>query len=297
MNFNSYAWNKYSENGEDGIIKEILTRLRPVSELDGWCVEFGAWDGVYASNTCRLIREEGYSAILIEGDSSRVKKLIKNHSLEKVIVIERFVKLSGENSLDRLLQNHPLPLEFDLLSIDVDGIDFYIFESLERYHPKIVCIEYNQTIPNSVEFVQSRDYRVCHGSSLRSLAMLGTEKGYQVVCITETNIIFLREDLALLLGLAQRSLAELRPSGEQAITVFQGYDGSLLYSQNSMLLVWHGVPVELAKVQFLPQFLRRFVKSYNFFQWFMFCMYIFLKFPGRSIQFVRNHGWGRIFRR
>ena len=53
-------------------------------KLDKWCVEFGAWDGVYCSNTCHLIRDKGYKAVLIEGDKSKFSELKKNR-LEEII--------------------------------------------------------------------------------------------------------------------------------------------------------------------------------------------------------------------
>ncbi len=59
--------NVHSQAGEDGIIEKIL-ELLPVR--DHWCVEFGAWDGVFLSNTRRLIEHAGYSAVLIEGSKA-----------------------------------------------------------------------------------------------------------------------------------------------------------------------------------------------------------------------------------
>lgn len=60
-----YASNIYSQTGEGGVIAKILAML---PETDHWCVEFGAWDGLFLSNVRRLIEENDYSAILIEGD-------------------------------------------------------------------------------------------------------------------------------------------------------------------------------------------------------------------------------------
>lgn len=61
--------NVYSQNGEDGIISDILSRL-PNSDLNRWCVEFGAWDGKHMSNTFNLVERDDYSAIYIEGNPS-----------------------------------------------------------------------------------------------------------------------------------------------------------------------------------------------------------------------------------
>jgi len=54
----TFGRNVHSQNGEDGIIAEVLRRISETHELSRWCVEFGAWDGVYLSNTCCLIRNE-----------------------------------------------------------------------------------------------------------------------------------------------------------------------------------------------------------------------------------------------
>jgi hypothetical protein len=71
----AHARNVHSQEGEDGIIEHLLSLL---PERDHWCVEFGAWDGVYLSNTFHLIESKGYHAVLIEGSSERYETLRKN---------------------------------------------------------------------------------------------------------------------------------------------------------------------------------------------------------------------------
>ena len=67
-----HSRNVHSQCGEDGVLQEIL-RLLP--DRDQWCVEFGAWDGKHLSNTCRLIEEEHYHAVLIEGNPVKFRSL------------------------------------------------------------------------------------------------------------------------------------------------------------------------------------------------------------------------------
>jgi len=122
-----------SQFGEDGIIEEILNRISQASMLDSWCVEFGAWDGLHLSNTCNLIKNKSYKAVLIEGDVKKHRDLCKNFPSQDVIKICRFVTFDGDSTLDRILQNTPIPCNFDFLSIDIDGCDYFIFESLEIY--------------------------------------------------------------------------------------------------------------------------------------------------------------------
>ena len=72
--------------------------------------------------------------------------------------------LKGENSLPEILSKHNIRKDFDFLSIDVDGTDYYIWESLEKkYNPKVVCIEFNPTIPNNIEFIQTASHKIQQG--------------------------------------------------------------------------------------------------------------------------------------
>ena len=77
MDYLAKRKNFYSQNGEDGIIEEILCRI-PKSEKNSWCVEFGAWDGKHMSNTFHLVESAKYAAIYIEGNSEYFEKLIIN---------------------------------------------------------------------------------------------------------------------------------------------------------------------------------------------------------------------------
>ena len=61
----------YSQFGEDGIINEILNRIGE-NNIDKWCVEFGARDGISDSNTYNLIKNNNYKAVLIEGDKKQI---------------------------------------------------------------------------------------------------------------------------------------------------------------------------------------------------------------------------------
>src|SRR5260370_39426352 len=83
MRLLDYAANVYSQNGEDGILSKIL-ELLPAK--DEWCVEFGAWDGRYLSNTCNLIEKSGYSAVLIEPDRKKFADLLKHHGNNRNVI-------------------------------------------------------------------------------------------------------------------------------------------------------------------------------------------------------------------
>ena len=178
--YSSAGRDVYSQFGEDGIIEGILKDM----PQNKWCVEFGAWDGIYLSNTCNLIRNRQYRAVLIEADPKRFSELNENIDSSKNILINKFIRFEGHDTLDNTLLQTGIPADFDFLSIDIDGNDYYIFESLSVFRPKVICIEFNPTIPNEVIFVQKRDFRVKHGASAGAIMQLATRKGYALVAAT-----------------------------------------------------------------------------------------------------------------
>lgn len=281
-----FAQNVYSQNGEDGIISEIFNRLSGQVNSKQWCVEFGAWDGIHLSNTARLIRELGYKAVLIEGDSTKVAELRTNFPDENVIAIEAFVDFEGANSLDNILERTPIPRDFDLLSIDVDGVDYHIFDSLRRFIPKVVCIEFNPTIPNEVEFIQPKDFSKKQGSSAAAIVKLAKKKNYSLVAATYCNLIFVRDDLRNFVVDEQQSLTVLNPRGNNATQIFVGYDGTILSNSSSIRLPWHKLDIPLDEFQVLPRIFRIFPSDYGVMRHLGFKVHRFRVFLGRRVRAV-----------
>ena len=206
-NLNEYASDLTSGDGTNGILAEIFKRLEIKK---GTCVEFGANDGLWNSNTYPFWKDGRWIALLIEPDTHIFNKLNKNvGSLNNVFAINSYVSPypkgdpraeppRGHYPLDTILQNFnnnvnsPIRFEkdFDLLSIDVDGNDYHIWKNLKDYNPKCVVIEYNQTIPPSIEFIDDIQEYLGIGASIKSLEKLGEEKGYSLVSSTGSNLIF-----------------------------------------------------------------------------------------------------------
>lgn len=287
MNLNNYKYNVYSQNGEDGIIEEILKRL-PKKILDNWCVEFGAWDGVVASNTCKLVRDSNYSAVFIESDKKKYNQLVLNFPQENVLKINESVHYKGDYSLDNLLGATDIKKSFDLLSIDIDGLDYWILDSLTFFTPKIICIEYNPTIPNMVEFINPKDFSIKQGSSARSLNELAKKKGYTLVALTITNLIFVFNKYISFFSDITNTLEELNPEGNNPNVIFSGYDGTLITTNNFIALGWHNIVVFPNRYQPLPRFLRRYSGDYSFVQRFLFRVFVLTFFPIRSIRYLIN---------
>lgn len=188
-----FAKNIFSQCGEDGIIEQLFKDL---NIKDGILVEFGAWDGVYLSNIVNLwISNEKFKSILIESNSERVeelKSIAKN--ISNIECHHRFVNPSKDHkdSIDNILDQSEFDIDennFQLMSIDIDSCDYYIFDSITKYFPKILIIETNTNYGLGQEYVTSTN-----GSSLHSINELAKRKGYTLVCHTG-NAIFVRNDL------------------------------------------------------------------------------------------------------
>ncbi len=189
--FDSFRFNIHSQNGEDGVINELLNRLN-FSNNNFWCVEFGAWDGIHLSNTFALV-ERGWNAVYIEGDLNRYKDLLVTASkFKKIVPINSFVSKGGDmNSLDEILSKTDIPADFDLLSIDIDSYDCDVWDSLKNYTPKIVVIEINSSIPPGIYWRHSDK---TPGNTFTATVALADDKGYTLVCHTG-NLFFIRNDL------------------------------------------------------------------------------------------------------
>ena len=257
---NEFERNITSQSGEDGIIEKVLD---VIDENDKWCVEFGSWDGKTLSNTYNLIHNKGYSAVMIEGDFRRFQDLLKIFdSNEKVIKINMFVGFEPHNCLDKILETTEIPTNFDLLSIDVDGNDYHIWEMVIVYKPKVVVIEFNQTIPSCVEFVQPRDMSVSQGSSLLSIDKLAKRKGYELVAVTVRNAVFVDKKYFGLFGIQDNSVATMRINNEAVTYIFCGYDGTV-FIRGCGELPNQKIRYRESKMQQLPKWARKRVGDSN----------------------------------
>ncbi len=276
----------HSQTGEDGIIERILEVL-PCN--DKWCVEFGAWDGVFLTNTRHLILSKGYSAVMIEADKAKFRELQRNYAQQgsRVISMNRFVGFSDHDNLDRILSDTPIPHDFDLLSIDIDGNDYHVWKRVEYYQPKVVVIEFNPTIPTEVEFVQEANPALNQGASLLSLVELGKEKGYELICVLPFNAFFVRKRYFHLFQLESNTPQVLRTDLSAITYMFLGYDGKL-FLRGACKMPWHGMVLKESKMQPLPSCIRRYPGNYSRFKKFVFTIFRLLREPARFGKALRQ---------
>lgn len=225
-----YEKNITSQFGEDGIIEYLFSKIG-ISNVP-WCVEFGAWDGEYLSNTYNLVFNQGFNCVYIEGDSNKAKELknkVSKLSNQKIFVLNNFVESQGRNSLDNLLKQTDIPKEFDLLSIDIDGIDYHVWKNFKDYNPKIILIEHNPTIPPHIEYIPDEKSSLI-GASTLALYKLGIEKDYCLVHCTDTNSIFVHKEFFELFCIKENS-PQLLMKTDHITYLISKYDGSYLVNK------------------------------------------------------------------
>ncbi len=247
--------NVESQNGEDGIIEYIFGILPP--ENHRYCVELGAWDGRYLSNCFNLVRNHDWQGLFIEANKEKFQKLLINHKeYNNVKCLNKLVEFEGENKLDNFIAEADFPPQFDLLSIDIDGADYFVWESTERFRPKVVIVEFNPSIPNDVVFVQAKDMAVNQGASLLALILLGKQKSYELVCVTACNAIFVTSEFFPRFNIDSNHISQMYSplcNGR----IFHGYD-SYIHVTGMPHLLWSNTTVASEDFQVLPISLRRY---------------------------------------
>jgi len=196
---NRYELQIFSQFGEDGMIAEIFRR---VEEKSRYFVEFGAGEGI-ENNTAALLLQ-GWRGFWIEGGTRASDAIRKGFA--KPIAQGRLAFASSfvtPDNIETLLQDAGVPKEFDLLSMDIDGNDYWVWKAITRYTPRVVVAEYNATFGDRIEWVMK--YNPNHafdstnyfGCSLKSYELLFAQKGYRLVgCgASGVNAFFVRDDL------------------------------------------------------------------------------------------------------
>jgi hypothetical protein len=161
----------HSQNGEDGIIAEILRR----TQTQGLAVELGAH---CEYGNCYRLAEQGYATLFIERDADRLQRLASR--INGPCVSYKLVHVTVENA------NLAVPADTMILSIDIDGNDYWIWQVL-ACRPEVVIIEFNLVHPPPERKVVPYDPKFCwdgtdyYGASLSALYELGRRKGYVLV--------------------------------------------------------------------------------------------------------------------
>jgi hypothetical protein len=220
-------------------------------------VEFGAWDGVKFSNCFNLVVNNAWDGLFIEANEAKYAELVSTYKTRpNVTTRNRFVDFEGPNRLDAILNDCGIPEKFGLLSVDIDGNDYHVWDSLVEHEPEIIVIEFNPSVPNDVDFVQEKSFSVNQGCSLLALVRLGKTKDYELAVCTDWNAFFVKREKLQALGVSDNSIDRLYQPVQDG-RIFQGYDGSIHVVGMDRLL-WRNAPLASEDFQVLPLALRVF---------------------------------------
>ncbi len=178
-----YESTVYSQAGEDGIIEKIFQLIPPTQH---YAIEFGAGDGQTLSNVRQLIVHRGWGGLLIEGDAEKAEVLRTFYlGYRGVRTVKEWVYPAN---VELLFEENGVPRDLDLLVIDIDSNEYYVWRAIREFRPKVVLIEYNGMFAPPLRMVigfhpsmywSARD--VHFGASLQSLYELGKAKGYELI--------------------------------------------------------------------------------------------------------------------
>ncbi|WP_157572676.1 hypothetical protein [Nevskia soli] len=206
LSFRDVGFGLYSQHDEDGILLYIFSLIG----VDNYrCVEICAGNGIEC-NTANLLINHRWTGLLVDGNPANVAaaKAFYRSRVETMHWLPDIVGawLTRENIND-VVANAGYSGEIDLLSLDVDGVDYWLWDAIQIITPRVVVLEYNHllgpevslTVPYQPDFVAEfseygSDYA---GASLQAFIRLGCKKGYRFVGTNAigTNAFFVRNDI------------------------------------------------------------------------------------------------------
>ncbi len=193
----------FSQWGEDGIIDWLVERLPSIPHS---FVEFGV-ENYQESNTRLLLKLRNWRGLVIDGSEKHIQNIKKQDIYWRYGLTAKRAFIDREN-INVLLAEGGMQGDIGLLSIDIDGNDYWIWEAIDSINPAIVVCEYNAvlgdryefTVPYKADFLRSQAHysNLYFGASLRALVSLGKKKGYTFVGTNSTgcNAFFVRDDRA-----------------------------------------------------------------------------------------------------
>lgn len=202
-NLQSYEFQVFSQWGEDGIIQFLISNIEIEIEKRIF-VEFGV-ENYRQANTRFLLINNNWSGLVIDGSEENISQ-IKSDPIYWNYNLKAICSFITRENINDLLQENGLSGEIGVLSIDIDGNDYWVWDAISVIQPTIVVVEYNYrfgrdavvTIPYDSNFQRSKAHfsMIYFGASLRALCKLGVQKGYTFIgcCSNGANAFFVRRD-------------------------------------------------------------------------------------------------------
>ena len=192
----------YSQFGEDGIILFLINNIPIKNKI---FIEFGV-ENYLESNTRFLLKRSDWQGLVLDGSKENINYIRNDEIMWKhnITPLQAFI---DKDNINNIISSYTTEADIGLLSIDIDGNDYWVWESINVIHPRVVVCEYNNlfggdlslTIPYNPTFSRSQSHysNLYFGASISALVDLAIKKGYFYVGSNSAgnNAFFIRNDL------------------------------------------------------------------------------------------------------
>lgn len=201
-NLKDYEFKVFSQWGEDGIIQHLTKSIEIKNKT---FIEFGVED-FFESNCRFLLMKDDWKGFVMDGSSNSIQRLKQSYFYWKhhIDAVDAFIT---KDNINDLLAKSGFAEDLGILSVDLDGNDYYILEAIENFKPRILICEYNPvfggtrkiTIPYQPDFYRTNTHysNLYWGASLAAMTYLANKKGYALVGTNTAgnNAFYVRKDL------------------------------------------------------------------------------------------------------
>jgi len=199
---NDYEFKISSQWGEDGIIQYLISNIEIKNKI---FVEFGV-ETYQESNTRFLLQNNNWSGLVIDGSENNIEYIKKDPIYWKYNLKAECAFIDKDN-INNLISKNGISGDIGILSVDIDGNDYWVWESIDCISPRIVICEYNSnfgytygiSVPYCKTFYRTEKHysNTYYGASIDALESLAKSKGYSLVGSNTAgnNVFFIRNDL------------------------------------------------------------------------------------------------------
>lgn len=218
---NDYEFKVSSQWGEDGIIQHLINKIEIKNKV---FFEFGV-ENYTESNTRFLLHNNNWKGLVIDGSVENIS-YIKNDPIYWQNNLKAECSFVTKENINSLMTNNGIHGDIGILSIDIDGNDYWVWDAIDCASPSIVICEYNShfgdthkvSVPYDDSFVREKKHfsNIYYGASIAALDFLAKKKGYSLVGsnMAGNNVFFVRNDL-------MKNLKTLSPREAYKISQFR----------------------------------------------------------------------------
>ncbi len=204
----------FSQFGDDGIIQYLVNKL-PIQNKT--FIEFGVED-YREANTRFLLVNNAWSGLVLDGDPKNIQQ-IKSGQLYNFYDIRARQRFITKDNINEIIQAEGFNKEVGILSIDIDGNDYWVWKAITGIEPSIIICEYNSlfgfeeaiTIPYQADFIRGKKTPLnFYGISIKAACILAKEKGYFFIGCNSAgnNAYFIKESLRSHCPIAEKTPEE-----------------------------------------------------------------------------------------